>query len=410
MHFFPATIILRSALLKPILLIALLISIKGTGQTVLQNEISPLDRKKIIALSQYWINMLAKEGGCKVVENYGTSNNENFHSFWASYDYRTSYGEKSMNFVRLSFSTILNKNTNKFEIRFTPTIVFKDSNANLNYFLSSALYNNLKAKKNDIKIEKVKYWKVIHVENFQFEEEEEYKNIYAGKNTDPFVFNVKAAFDLEDEIKSPKFIAPNINIIAASREKANLYHQKAFYSRYELQNEIFDIWSKARFNYQQAWAMGDDTSALLLGFLYLNPVYKMVVSENADDETKNKYELWHGKNRDYKFYNPTKALAYFDSACRMGNTTGYYGIGQMHEYGLGMEKNITKAISFYEKGSARANLYCLKALYQIYINDLVNKDSEKAKECKEKIDYLDDKKSLHKWPWTFVLPALINTD
>ena len=395
-----------SHLVLPMLITALLISLSGKSQTLPKNEISPSDKKKLIAVSQYWINMLAKEGGCKVVEKYGFYNNENSYGFWVDYDYRTSYGEKSMNSVRLSFATRLNKNTNSFVFSFTPTVGFKDSNANLNYFFSSALYNKLKVKKVDIRIEKRKYWKVIHLENFQFEEEEEYKHIYAEQNTVPYLFNVKAAFDLEDEIKFPKDTATNKNIILASREKANLYYQKAFYSLYDFHNQIIETWSTARRYYQQAWALGDDTAALLLGFFYLNPVYKMVVTENADDETKNKYDLWHGKYIDYKFYNPLKAMAYFDSACQMGNTTGYYGIGQMHEYGLGTATSITKAISYYEKGAARANLYCLKALYKIYTNDPANKNPEKAKECKEKIDYLDNKKSLLKWPWTFVLPAI----
>ncbi len=120
------------------------------------------------------------------------------------------------------------------------------------------------------------------------------------------------------------------------------------------------------------WSVGNDTAALFLGYVYL--------------------KKWE---REKEIYNPVKARAYFDTAVNFGNTNGYYAIGQMYEHGLGVNKDIPMAISYYEKGMAKSNACCTNALYLLYSTNDAYKDPDKAKDYKERLVYLGtDKKPL----------------
>jgi len=56
-------------------------------------------------------------------------------------------------------------------------------------------------------------------------------------------------------------------------------------------------------------------------------------------------------NRDYP-----DALSYFRRAADAGNARGLYWQGRMHERGLGVERNLETAISFYARSGAAGNL------------------------------------------------------
>lgn len=125
-------------------------------------------------------------------------------------------------------------------------------------------------------------------------------------------------------------------------------------------------------NLEYLWSVGNDTAALFLGYVYL--------------------KKWE---REKEIYNPVKARAYFDTAVNFGNTSGYYAIGQMYEHGLGVNKDIPMAISYYEKGMAKNNACCTNALYLLYSTNDAYKDPDKAKDYKERLEYLGaDKKPL----------------
>ena len=117
--------------------------------------------------------------------------------------------------------------------------------------------------------------------------------------------------------------------------------------------------------YNDCWNFGNDTAALFIGFVYL--------------------KQWEWPK---EIYNPSKARAYFDTAVQIGNTNGFYAIGQMYEYGLGVNKDIPMAISYYEKGMAKSNACCTNALYLLYSTNDAYKDPDKAKDYKERLVYL----------------------
>jgi hypothetical protein len=133
-----------------------------------------------------------------------------------------------------------------------------------------------------------------------------------------------------------------------------------------------DAPSEAIYFYHECWQFGDDTAALSIGFVYL--------------------KQWEEQK---EIYNPSKARSYFDTAVQNGNTNGYYAIGQMYEHGLGVNKDIPMAISFYEKGVAKTNVCCINALYQLYSSNPTFLNAEKAKDFKAMLDYLElDKKPM----------------
>lgn len=303
-----------------------------------------IDKNKFSALCQFWVNKVESEYGFKLQSFLSyTLHSETLHQaifrfdklqLSCSYSIYPSYqgGEEHNTSVQLSFS--------------------KKEDAE--QFYNSKLYSALKKKKT--KAEFIGGI-TVNVENYPYENENSFKDIYSGKTND-FSFNVRLAFDSVAQIALREPMNGE-NVISVYRDKAN---------RFFLGEGVVKNFEIARDFYQKAWLLGDDTSGLFLGFLFLE----------------------YGLPEKNKLYNPALGRAYFDSVCQSGSPIGNYGIGWMYQIGYnGFPKDIVKAISFYEKGAAKGDLCCISALNYVYNNEYGYINRQKAKEYFEQMMYLN---------------------
>lgn len=306
-----------------------------------------IDKNKFTALCQFWIN--------KAETAYGFIPKEllKYKLTPASY-----YAFFRLDKLKISFSYSTNIKYKGGEEHTISVWFWFDQNKDYEEFLRSKPFAGMKDKKT-----KINYYPAISridIDNYPAEEQDAYKRIYFGYASH-ISLNVKAAFDSAAQIalRQPQ---PGENILAVYRDKAN---------RYFSGEGVLLNFETARDFYQKAWELGDDTSGLYLGFLYLE--YSTIGELN-------------------KLYNPVLAKTYFDSVCLSGSPIGNYGAGWIYYNGYryeGIPKDIPKAISYYEKGAAKADICCISALYYIYSREPGFLDPEKAKLYYQQMIYLN---------------------
>lgn len=302
-----------------------------------------IDKNKFSSLCQFWVNRLEAEYGFKLKEltSYTLFSNEHHLAIFQ--------------FDKLNFSCsyTINPDYGNGEEHKT-TVDFRFSKKeDADQFVNSRFFPALKKKKTTVNI---LYGTIINVENYPFEKENAYNSIYSGK-TAGYSFNVKKAFDSVTQ-NALRQIIPGENMLAAYRDKGN---------RFFSGKGVVKNFETARDFYQKAWNLGDDTSGLYLGFLYLESEF--------------------GKN---KLYNPSLARAYFDSVSLSGNPIGNSGIGWMYYMGYdGFPKDIQKAIEYYEKGANKNETCCISTLSYLYSSETGFINREKAREYFQRLQYLN---------------------
>lgn len=305
---------------------------------------SRIDERKFSALCQFWINKAETEYGFKIKElaTFILHSEKMIQAIFrfdkiqlsCVYSISPKYGAGDEHETSIGFIFYQKKDYDEF--------------------LRSKPFAGMKKKT------KIKYYDIsnsINIDNYPAEEQDDFKRIYFGY-AGPVSFNVKAALDSVTQLalRQP---APGENMLAFYRDKGNRFLSgEGVVKNYEIAGDF----------YQKAWLLGDDTSGLFLGFLFLE----------------------YGLPEKNKLYNPALGRAYFDSVCQSGSPIGNYGIGWMYQIGYnGFPKDIVKAISFYEKGAAKGDLCCISALNYVYNNEYGYINRQKAKEYFEQMMYLN---------------------
>ncbi len=298
---------------------------------------SRIDKNKFSSLCQFWINKLEKESGFTLT------------TFSRYILFSETHYLAIFQFDKLQFScsyTIsppyqgVEEHTSSVQLNFS-----KKEGAD--QFVTSNLFSALKKKKTVVNILDSR---TVLVDNYPYEKEDSFKDIYTGK-TDDFSFNVRLAFDSVTQ-KALRQPVQGENLLAAYRDKGNRYFSGM---------GVIKNYETARDFYQKAWNIGDDTSGLYLGFLYLESPYES------------------------KLYNPSLARSYFDSVCLSGSPIGNYGIGWMYQVGYdGFPQDIKMAIQYFEKGADKNETCCLDHLWFLY----AKANPEKAKDYYQRMLYL----------------------